>query len=206
MEDSGHGSPLPLDFYVEIRRDLRGDLIDPGLSSPRTPPTLPQETDRPHQGRGGVHRRGRVPAGVPPSAPPAVWLRRLRALSRRGSPSRVRHPSTVPVKLLEVVAPNRVGRHLDGLHRVDVEGWNRRRRQGDNPLPKTMEPQKELDLATTNHCSHHVESVASSGSLTLPLRSRAAPSYRSVSRLPPPLGSSSQGSRDICADLRPRRA
>ncbi len=33
-----------------------------------------------------------------------------------------------------------------------------------------------------------IDSVASSGSLTLPLRSRAAPASQSVSRLPPPLG------------------
>ena len=33
-----------------------------------------------------------------------------------------------------------------------------------------------------------VDSVASSGSFTLPLRSRAARSSQSVSRLPPPLG------------------
>ena len=61
------------------------------LSSPRTTPTLPQETVRMRPGRGCVHRRacryGRGPVGVPPSAPPAVWLRRLRALSRRGSPN-----------------------------------------------------------------------------------------------------------------------
>lgn len=34
-----------------------------------------------------------------------------------------------------------------------------------------------------------IDSVASSGSFTLSLRSRAAPSSQSVSRLPPPLGS-----------------
>jgi len=72
------------------------------LSSPRRRPTLPQGKDRVRPGRGGVHRRacryGRTPVGVPPSAPPAVWLRRLRALSRRGNPIRVRHPSTVSVQ------------------------------------------------------------------------------------------------------------
>jgi hypothetical protein len=35
---------------------------------------------------------------------------------------------------------------------------------------------------------HAIDSVASSGSFTLPLRSRAARSSQSVSRLPPPLG------------------
>jgi len=135
MEDSGHGSSLPLDFYVEIRRELRGDLIDPGLSSPRTTPTLPQETDRAHRGRGGVHRRGRVPAGVPSSPPPAVWLRRLRALSRRASPSRVRHPSTVPDRTPRSRPARSRGAGPDGLHRVDVE-WRFGRGDGvREPIP-----------------------------------------------------------------------
>ena len=36
------------------------------------------------------------------------------------------------------------------------------------PFPKPMKHQEELDFGPTNHRSHHVDSVASSGSLTLP--------------------------------------
>ena len=42
---------------------------------------------------------------------------------------------------------------------------------------------------------HSIDSVASSGSFTLPLRFRAAPSSQSVSRLPPPLGCSRRWTR-----------
>jgi hypothetical protein len=61
-------------------------------------PTPPPETDRMRPGRGGVHRQGRTTGGVPSSAPPAVWLRRLRALSRRGSPKWVPRSHIDPAK------------------------------------------------------------------------------------------------------------
>ncbi len=53
----------------------------------------------------------------------------------------------------DLITPTSLRRHVEWLHRFDVEGRSGRRWESKNPLPQTVKAQKELDLIPPDHRS-----------------------------------------------------
>ena len=130
-----HTPAGPARFRPEIRRVVCPVRVLPWFNPPDRRATRRRETGLQHRERGPAHREGEVGRLCRLRRPLRSGFADFARCRAMAVPFEIIAPPPVLGWRLDLVTPPPLRRHVERLHRLDVEGRPRRRRQRDDSLP-----------------------------------------------------------------------